>query len=198
MSKASGRAQTRFVCQSCGEAFLRREGQCRACSAWNSLVETQGRTAPRAVRPATGARPGSTSAAVTLADVGEPDQPRLPVGIGELDRVLGGGLVPGSLVLVGGEPGIGKSTLLLQAAAGIAARSGPLSVLYATGEESAAQLRLRADRLGLLAGPGAGIPILAESAIDRIAEVALAEPPVLLVVDSVQTATIDDLDGPAG
>jgi DNA repair protein RadA/Sms len=135
---------------------------------------------------------------VALADVGQPDQPRLAIGIAELDRVLGGGLVPGSLVLVGGEPGIGKSTLLLQAAAGIATRSGPLSVLYATGEESVAQVRLRAERLGLLDGPAAGIRILAESAVDRIAEIALAEPPALLVIDSVQTATIDDLDGPAG
>jgi DNA repair protein RadA/Sms len=200
MSKTSGRPQTRYVCQSCGESFLRWEGQCRACSAWNSLVETQVRTTPRPARVASAARGGLAGGTVpvTLADVGEPDQPRLAVGIAELDRVLGGGLVPGSLVLVGGEPGIGKSTLLLQAAAGIAERAGPFSVLYATGEESAAQVRLRADRLGLLSGPAAGIRILAESAIDRIAEVALAEPPALLVIDSVQTATIDDLDGPAG
>ncbi|HEY8846455.1 MAG TPA: AAA family ATPase, partial [Candidatus Limnocylindrales bacterium] len=150
MSKTSGRPQTRYVCQSCGEAFLRWEGQCRACSAWNSLVETQVRSTPRPPRATSGGRSGlaGASAPVALADVGEPDQPRLAVGIAELDRVLGGGLVPGSLVLVGGEPGIGKSTLLLQAAAGIAERSGPLSVLYATGEESAAQVRLRADRLG--------------------------------------------------
>ncbi|HEX3428652.1 MAG TPA: DNA repair protein RadA, partial [Candidatus Limnocylindrales bacterium] len=189
-----------YVCQSCGESFLRWEGQCRACSAWNSLVETQVRAMPRVTRAgiAGGGLSASRATPIALADVGEPDQERLPVGIGELDRVLGGGLVPGSLVLVGGEPGIGKSTLLLQAAAGIAERSGPMSVLYATGEESAAQVRLRADRLGLLEGAGGGIRILAESAIDRIVETALAEPPTLLVIDSVQTATIDDLDGPAG
>jgi DNA repair protein RadA/Sms len=200
MSKTSGRPQTRYVCQSCGESFLRWEGQCRACSAWNSLVETQVRTTPRPARVASAVRGGLAGATVpvTLADVGEPDQLRLAVGIAELDRVLGGGLVPGSLVLVGGEPGIGKSTLLLQAAAGIAERAGPLSVLYATGEESVGQVRLRADRLGLLSGPASSIRILAESAIDRIAEVALAESPALLVIDSVQTATIDDLDGPAG
>jgi DNA repair protein RadA/Sms len=200
MSKISGRPQTRYVCQSCGESFLRWEGQCRACSAWNSLVETQVREAARAPRSRSagsgGIAPGTMP--VSLADVGEPERARLAVGIGELDRVLGGGLVPGSLVLVGGEPGIGKSTLVLQAAAGVAERAGPLSVLYATGEESTAQVRLRADRLGLLGGPAAGIRILAESAIDRIAEIALAEPPALLVIDSVQTATIDDLDGPAG
>jgi len=201
MSKATGRPQTRYVCQSCGESFLRWEGQCRACSAWNSLVETQVRSTPRAVRAASAVRPAAAASGPmprTLGEVGEPDQPRLTVGIAELDRVLGGGLVPGSLVLVGGEPGIGKSTLLLQAAAGVARGAGPLSVLYATGEESVAQVRLRADRLGLLDGAAGGIRVLAESAIDRVAEIALAEPPALLVIDSVQTATIDDLDGPAG
>jgi DNA repair protein RadA/Sms len=131
MSKASARPQTRYVCQSCGESFLRWEGQCRACSAWNSLVETQVRSEPRTVRASVGG-PSIGAAATRLADVGEPARVRLPVGIGELDRVLGGGLVPGSLVLVGGEPGIGKSTLLLQAAAGVAALVGPERVLYAT------------------------------------------------------------------
>ena len=122
------------------------------------------------------------------------------MGIGELDRVLGGGIVPGSVLLLGGEPGIGKSTLVLQAAAHVAELVGPDRVLYATGEESASQVRLRADRLGLLAGAGAGIHVLTESSIDRIADVATSGPerPVLLVVDSIQTATIDDLDGPAG
>jgi DNA repair protein RadA/Sms len=200
MTKAPSRPQTRYVCQSCGESFLRWEGQCRACSAWNSLVETQVRSESRP-RSAMGP-PGSAGAVVTtrLVDVGEPERPRLPVGIAELDRVLGGGLVPGSLVLVGGEPGIGKSTLLLQAAAGIAATVGPDRVLYATGEESAAQVRLRAERLGLLAGHGGGIGIVTESSIDRIAEAVAAapSPPALLVVDSVQTATVDELDGAAG
>ncbi|MDQ3127629.1 MAG: DNA repair protein RadA [Chloroflexota bacterium] len=202
MSKASGRPQTRYVCQSCGESFLRWEGQCRACSAWNSLVETQVRSEPRPARAGgTTAGAGLGGATATrLSDVGEPDRARLPVGIGELDRVLGGGLVPGSVVLLGGEPGIGKSTLLLQAAAGIAALVGPERVLYATGEESAAQVRLRADRLGLLAGDGGGIGIVTESSIDRIADVVAQHSPrpALLVVDSVQTATVDDLDGPAG
>src|SRR5258706_3246177 len=199
MSKASGRAQTRFVCQSCGESFLRWEGQCRACSAWNSLVETQVRSDPRpSSRLVVGgglAMPGATR----LVDVGEPERPRIPIGIGELDRVLGGGLVPGSVVLLGGEPGIGKSTLLLQAAAGIAGLVGPDRVLYATGEESIAQVRLRAERLGLLSGAGGAIHVLAESSIDRIGDVVSGRAPVpaLLVIDSVQTATIDDLDGPA-
>jgi DNA repair protein RadA/Sms len=200
MSKASTRAQTRFVCQSCGESFLRWEGQCRACSAWNSLVETQVRTEPRpSSRLVVGGGP-ATQGATRLVDVGEPERPRIPAGIGELDRVLGGGLVAGSVVLLGGEPGIGKSTLLLQAAAGVAALVGPERVLYATGEESTAQVRLRAERLGLLGGVGGAIGVLAESSIDRIADVATsrAPGPALLIIDSVQTATIDDLDGPAG
>ncbi len=198
MSKASGRAQTRYVCQSCGKSFLKWEGQCRACSAWNSLVETQIRAESRPARSGTG--PGIATVATRLADIGEPERARLPVGIGELDRVLGGGLVAGSVVLLGGEPGIGKSTLLLQAAAGIAALVGPDRVLYATGEESTAQVRLRADRLGLLAGAGGGIQVLAESSIDRIADLAdgAGPSPALLVIDSVQTATVDALDGPAG
>ena len=186
------RPTSRFVCQGCGEAFLRWEGQCRACGAWNSLVETVVRDAPR-----TGRSPhASTDAAapVALTDIGESEVPRLATGIGELDRVLGGGLVPGSLVLVGGEPGIGKSTLLLQAAAGLGR-----PVLYATGEESAAQVRIRAGRLGLLGVPaGAAIEVLADHDVGRIVDVGRSMRPALVVVDSIQTATVDELDGAAG
>jgi DNA repair protein RadA/Sms len=198
VTRVAGRSQSRFVCQTCAESFLRWEGQCRACGSWNSLVETVVREpARRKVAAArTGARPADGPTA--LAAVQEPAVPRQPIGIGELDRVLGGGLVRGSLVLVGGEPGIGKSTLLLQAAAGIA-RAGSGSVLYATGEESAAQVRLRAARLGLLEGaPGESIRVVAEAEVGRIMEIARQERPELLVVDSIQTATVDDLDGPAG
>jgi DNA repair protein RadA/Sms len=188
------RTQSRYVCQACGDSFLRWEGQCRSCSAWNTLVETLVReaspTAHRRVAPAAGTRP------VPLADLTEADVARIPVGIGEVDRVLGGGLVPGSLVLVGGEPGIGKSTLLLQAAAGLSA-AGP--ILYATGEESTAQVRLRAARLGLLGGAaGAAVTVFAESSVARIVETARSARPVALVVDSIQTATVDELEGPAG
>jgi len=194
------RSQSRYVCQSCGEAFLRWEGQCRGCGAWNSLVETLVRD------PGPGRRPASPparadSAPVLLGSIGDDRVARLPIGIGELDRVLGGGLVPGSIVLVGGEPGIGKSTLLLQAAASLAASAGPGGgeVLYATGEESAAQVRLRAARLGLLAGPpGSRIAVVAEAEVGRIAEHARAVRPRLLIVDSIQTATVDELEGPAG
>ena len=187
------RPTSRFVCQGCGEAFLRWEGQCRACGAWNSLVETVVRDTPRASR-ALRVAPDGGAAPVALTDIGESDVPRLATGIAELDRVLGGGLVPGSLVLVGGEPGIGKSTLLLQAAAGLGR-----PVLYATGEESAAQVRIRAGRLGLLGVPaGTAIEVLAEHDIGRIVDVGRSMRPALVVVDSIQTATVDELDGAAG
>ena len=190
-----GRPQSRYVCQSCGDAFLRWEGQCRGCGAWNSLVETLVRDAP-AARARGGAGDGAP-VPIPLSSLAQEDVPRLPVGLGELDRVLGGGLVPGSLVLVGGEPGIGKSTLLLQAAAGLAA--GGQAVLYATGEESGSQVRLRAGRLGLLDGPAAdAVRILAEHDVGRVAEAARALRPAAVVVDSIQTATLDELEGPAG
>jgi DNA repair protein RadA/Sms len=191
------RPQSRFVCQACGESFLRWEGQCRACDGWNTLVETVVREPSRAGRAAVRTASTAASAPVGLAEIADADLPRLPLGIDELDRVLGGGLVPGSLVLVGGEPGIGKSTLLLQAAAGLT--RGGLAVLYATGEESPGQVRLRAARLGLLIGSSAaGVRVLAEHDVGRIVEAARDERPGLVVVDSVQTATVDDLDGAAG
>jgi len=191
------RPESRFVCGSCGEAFLRWEGQCRGCGAWNALAETT-ITVPARTDRAAGRRrsTASESEAVPLAEVGSADAPRIPVGIPELDRVLGGGLVAGSLVLLAGEPGVGKSTLLLQAAAGIAA-SAP--VLYATGEESAAQIRLRAARLGLASGAvGQAIAVLAESEVGRIVDVARERRPALVIVDSIQTMTVDELGGPAG
>ncbi len=196
------RPQSRFVCQSCGEVFLRWEGQCRACEGWNTLVETVIREPAHSERTIARGSPAGAGAGAPegLAGIADADLPRLSLGIAELDRVLGGGLVPGSLVLVGGEPGIGKSTLLLQAAAGLTRthRSGA-AVLYATGEESPGQVRLRAARLGLLTGPSAeGVRVLAEHDIGRIVETARAERPGLVVVDSIQTATVDDLDGAAG
>ncbi len=137
---------------------------------------------------------------IGLGSIADADVPRHRSGIAELDRVLGGGLVPGSLILVGGEPGIGKSTLLLQAAASLThGPDGRLRVLYATGEESPGQVRLRAARLDLLDGTAAdGVQVLAEHDVSRIVEAARATRPGLVVVDSIQTATVDELDGAAG
>jgi DNA repair protein RadA/Sms len=194
------RPQSRYVCQSCGEAFLRWEGQCRACLAWNSLVETLVPEGPARRSPRGPGQPSPVEAR-PLRSVVQPESSRLTTGLGELDRVLGGGLVPGSLVLIGGEPGIGKSTLVLQAAAGaadaLATRGG--HVLYATGEESAAQVQLRANRLGLLERPaGEGIRILAERSVDTIADAARSARPAVLVVDSIQTVFTGDLEGAPG
>jgi DNA repair protein RadA/Sms len=161
------------------------------------------------VRPSDAKRPslaGSAAAALTgsagrpqaLSKLRESELVRIPTTIGEVDRVLGGGIVPGSIVLVGGEPGIGKSTLLLQVASALAARDDR-SVLYASGEESAGQVRLRAGRLGLLHGSSADrIQVVSASEVGRITELAREQRPCLLVVDSIQTMTSDELDGPAG
>ncbi|MCI0344532.1 MAG: DNA repair protein RadA [Chloroflexi bacterium] len=196
------RPQSRFVCQTCGDSFLRWEGQCRSCGTWNSLVETIVREPSRTERAARTAHT-RRAAPESLSATGSPDPDRIPIGIAELDRVLGGGLVPGSLILIGGEPGIGKSTLLLQAAAGVARGSGPTgangSVLVATGEESTAQVRLRAARLGLRDGAAAeAVRVVAESDVGQIVEIARAEPPTMLVVDSIQTMRVDELEGPPG
>ena len=189
------RAQSRYVCQSCGASVLRWEGQCRTCGEWNTLVETVVRDEPR---PRSTARASGGAAPIALSHVGENEaEVRRAIGIGELDRVLGGGLVAGSVVLLGGEPGIGKSTLLLQVAAGVA--RGGATVLYATGEESTSQVRLRASRLGLNAGPVAdAIRVVAETGVSRISELARDAMPGLLVVDSVQTVASEELDGPPG
>jgi DNA repair protein RadA/Sms len=190
------RAQSRYVCQSCGAVVLRWEGQCRTCGEWNTLVETVIRDEPRA-RPASAVLT-SGAAPVALSHAADDTSAlRRPIGIGELDRVLGGGLVAGSVVLLGGEPGIGKSTLLLQVAAGIALAGG--EVLYATGEESGGQVRLRAQRLGLASGPvGDAVRVVAETGVGRITELARAGRPSLLVIDSVQTVASEELDGPPG
>jgi DNA repair protein RadA/Sms len=134
-----------------------------------------------------------------LSELADADSERLVLGVREVDRVLGGGLVPGSLVLLGGEPGIGKSTLVLALCGAIAGSDGVGRVLYASGEESAAQLRLRATRLGLGAGGAADrIDILPETSVERIVAAAESGTPALLVVDSIQTLSADDLEGPPG
>lgn len=172
--------KTVFVCQSCGAQARKWCGQCPECGEWNALVEETVRAAPDG---AAGAGRGAGSAkAQRYGEIEATGAERLASGIGELDRVLGGGIVPGSAVLLGGEPGIGKSTLLLQMAAEVARTLGP--VLYASGEESVQQLKMRGDRLGLDAPP---LYLLAETCLERILDEAARVKPVALIVDSIQT-----------
>ena len=172
-----------FVCQECGAQSPKWLGRCADCGAWNSLVEE--RVAEPATAPA-GHRYGTLvpggAGAQLYADVAYDTAARMSTGIGELDRVLGGGVVPGSLVLLGGEPGIGKSTLLLQAASNVARQSGP--VLYSSGEESEHQIKSRGERLGVGRAP---LYLLAETCLERVLEELIRLKPALLIVDSIQT-----------
>src|SRR3989454_9728355 len=167
-------ARTTFACAECGHESLKWLGRCPGCASWNTFAEVL--PAPRSA--ATARREGPRTAPVELSSLTGADEPRQPSGLPEFDRVLGGGIVAGSLVLVGGEPGVGKSTLLLQVAAGIA---GPGDrVLYATGEESASQVHLRASRLGLIAGAaGESIDVLATGEIGTIVDHARSTRPAL-------------------
>ncbi|MBV9282783.1 MAG: DNA repair protein RadA [Chloroflexi bacterium] len=185
------RSHTKYVCQQCGGQYPTGYGRCPGCGSWQSLVETIDRPA--------GARGGfprvvsASSTPVPLARVESVEHRRLRLPIEEFNRVLGGGIVPGSLVLLGGDPGIGKSTLLLQISNLAALHCG--RVLYATGEESAEQVKLRADRLG---GIAPDLYILAETDVDAIIGAAQQMEPALLVVDSIQTVQTADLDSPSG
>jgi DNA repair protein RadA/Sms len=175
--------RTVFACQECGAQSAKWLGRCPECGAWNSMVEE--RPVPASVTA------GSTEKRYALAGAAGPQlyadidtvvAERLSTGIGEFDRVLGGGVVPGSLVLIGGEPGIGKSTLLLQAAAHFARAVGP--VLYCSGEESEHQIKSRGERLGVERAP---LYILAETCLERILEEIARLRPALVIVDSIQT-----------
>jgi DNA repair protein RadA/Sms len=179
------KAKNVFVCQECGAQSPKWLGRCPDCGSWNSFVEervAEPATAPVAAnRYSTGLVPGSSGAKL-YADVETSTATRIPTGIGELDRVLGGGIVPGSMVLLGGEPGIGKSTLLLQAAANIARDVGP--VLYSSGEESEHQIKSRGERLGVGRAP---LYLLAETCLERVLEELARLRPALVIVDSIQT-----------
>jgi DNA repair protein RadA/Sms len=173
--------KTAFVCQECGAQSSKWLGRCADCGAWNSFVEERAQesaAAPGGHRYALGA----PAAARLYSDIEITHHARLSTGIDEFDRVLGGGVVPGSLVLIGGEPGIGKSTLLLQAAANMARTIGP--VLYSSGEESEHQIKSRGERLSVGAAP---LFLLAETCLERILEEIARIKPALVIVDSIQT-----------
>jgi DNA repair protein RadA/Sms len=181
-----------YRCADCGAEHPKWAGRCDSCGAWNTLVEEIAETRREGGR-AGGRERKSDLAPVRLSAVSPERTPRLKTGLDEFDYVLGGGLVPGSLVLIGGEPGIGKSTLLLQAAARLEAAGVP--TLYATGEESAEQVRLRADRIAEDAG---AVLVLPEVRVDAIMAQAASHGSRVLVVDSIQTTYTDDLDGAPG
>lgn len=175
---------TRFVCSQCGFVSRKWLGRCPDCGAWDSLGEQQ-QPAPRLGR--------RTATAQPLNAQMEEENSRLLTNIGEMDRVLGGGIVPGSLVLIGGDPGIGKSTLILQLLASLAAQNLP--TLYVTGEESVRQIRMRAGRLNI--GTEA-ISVSTENCVEAIVDLALATQPALLAVDSIQTVYSEEVGSAPG
>jgi DNA repair protein RadA/Sms len=181
------RSRATFRCRECGADSPRWVGRCPSCESWNTLDEV----AP-AVRPRAGA-PGEPVAARPLAEIDPAEWAPRPTGVGELDRVLSGGLVPGSVTLLGGEPGIGKSTLVLQALAAMAAAGQ--RVLYVSGEEAAQQVRLRAERLGAL---DQQVWFLAESRLDHVLDQVREVDPTVVVVDSIQTMVDPDVGSSAG
>jgi len=200
-SKMASKARTAYVCSECGADHNKWQGQCGECGAWNTLSEfvvepaSNGKSAAgvaAAGRRSSWAGKVDAPAVTALADVRHNEDARVSTGIGEFDRVLGGGLVPGAVVLVGGDPGIGKSTLLLQAVTRMAA---VMPALYVTGEESLAQVAGRASRLGL---PMEGVHALAETGIESILEHATRMRPSLIVADSVQTLWTEQLSAAPG
>jgi DNA repair protein RadA/Sms len=187
------RDKTTYSCTECGGSTPKWQGKCPNCNAWNTLVET-------AAEPSggSGARHRFASLApasplAVLADIEAAETPRTPTGIGELDRVLGGGIVEGGVVLIGGDPGIGKSTLLLQALDGLQRAGVP--TLYVTGEESGAQVALRSRRLGL---DRSQVQVLAEIQLEKILATVAAHQPTVAVIDSIQTVYSDQLTSAPG
>jgi DNA repair protein RadA/Sms len=174
-----------YVCSECAHTALTWTGQCSGCGAWNTLERTSA-PASRSTRRS-GSRAGSAPKPIPLREVKAERSARLSTGIAELDRVLGGGLVPGSLVLLGGAPGIGKSTLAGMALANIAGAGN--DVIYVSGEESAAQVRRRAERLG---EDALSVPMLAEPSLESVLQALEAERPAACVIDSVQTLAVPD------
>ncbi|MEO7916480.1 MAG: ATPase domain-containing protein, partial [Dokdonella sp.] len=189
------KAKTAYVCNECGSEHNKWQGQCADCGAWNTLSEFVVQAATKAVATNHGGYAGASTEAATvtpLASVVGVNDARSPTGIAELDRVLGGGLVAGSVVLIGGDPGIGKSTLLLQMLGTIGQR---LRSLYVTGEESLAQVAARGQRLGLALE---GLNGLAETSIERILAEAQQSKPEVVIIDSIQTIWTELLSAAPG
>ena len=180
-----------YTCSACGSTSPQWAGRCSDCGGWNTLAETVAEVAPAAGRFA-GWSGGSAARVTALSEVAADRQQRHSVGLQELDRVLGGGLVTGSVVLIGGDPGIGKSTLLLQV---LATLSGRLAALYVTGEESMEQISLRAQRVD---ADGSQIRLLSETSVERIIATASQEQPQVMVIDSIQTLYTENLQSAPG
>ena len=187
--------KTVFFCKECGYESAKFMGQCPACRAWNTFVEAPAAKEPRQAGRVdlAGGRRGADHAPKRLSEIDTEAEVRLSTGYGELDLVLGGGIVPASLILVGGDPGIGKSTLLLQVSGKLAAAGH--SVLYISGEESLRQIKLRADRLGTFSDE---LRFLAETDLDTVAEVLKEEKPEVVIIDSIQTMSREDVNGAPG
>lgn len=191
------KAKLAYVCDECGADYSKWQGQCTACKAWNSLKEVRIGSAPAggaqaAVRRQGYAGDAGQSKVVSLSEVELKATDRISSKIGELDRVLGGGLVPGSAVLIGGHPGAGKSTLLLQTMAALVA---DMPALYVTGEESLQQVAMRAKRLGLAVGD---LKMLSETSVETICDVADQLKPKVLVIDSIQVMHVADVQSAPG
>ncbi len=181
-----------YTCTECGGTSPKWLGRCPSCSAWNTLEEGAAPVAGASSKPHRFQSLAPRQPVATLAEIEASEIERTPTGIGELDRVLGGGIVEGAVILIGGDPGIGKSTLLLQCADALAPR---VKVLYVTGEESGAQVALRSRRLGL---SGAAVRVLAEIQLERIAQAIEDEQPAFVVIDSIQTLYSDQLTSAPG
>src|SRR5437879_4364425 len=186
-SQAMRRAETRFACTACGHGALSWMGRCPGCGEWNTLVEERVRERSAQDHRHKARKP------VPLNEVRAADFDRLSTGNDELDRVLGGGIVPGSIILIGGSPGIGKSTLTSDALGSLQATGR--RTMYVSGEESAAQIRLRAERLG---ADALSVPVLAETSLETVLAKIESESPEVCVVDSVQTLHAEGLGGAPG
>lgn len=189
------KAKSVFFCQSCGHESPKWLGRCPSCGAWNAFVEeivSKGTAKSKPWKKGPGTE--RESRPVPLSDINEQQQERTDTRSTELNRVLGGGLVPGSVVLIGGEPGIGKSTLMLQLALGV----GPTTVLYVSGEESENQLRMRAERLGVPQGSASSVFVLTETNIGQVFHSIESLAPQLIIVDSIQTLLSPELESAPG